>query len=159
MPDMLVKLYNLPDSQELLLKLRSQGIQIKRAMTADKHRVVDFVASHFSANWRNECEAAFAHLPVHCFVAVKDKQIIGFACHDVLVKNFFGPTGVLEGHRGSGIGKALLLACMHAMHENGYAYAVIGWAEEAIPFYQRTLGATIIEDSFPGAYRDMIAFD
>ncbi len=159
MPDMLVKLYNLPEKQEGLLKLQTQGIKIKRAMTADKHSIVEFVGSHFSTNWRNECECAFSQLPVNCYIAVKDKQVIGFACHDVVVKNFFGPTGVLEEYRGLGIGKALLLECLYTMHENGYGYCVIGWVEEALSFYEKTVGAIAIADSFPGAYQDMIGLD
>jgi GNAT superfamily N-acetyltransferase len=159
MPDMLVKLYDLPEKQDLLTKLQTQGITIKRAMTADKHRIVEFVGKHFTTNWRNECECAFARLPVNCYIAVKDKEIIGFACHDVIVRNFFGPTGVLEEHRGYGIGKALLLECLYTMRENGYGYAIIGWVEGALAFYEKQVGAVMIPDSFPGAYRDLLNFD
>lgn len=159
MPDMLVKLYDLPDNSELIAGLHAQGILIKRAMTADKHRIVEFVGRHFTDNWRNEADFALSQLPVHCFIAVKDKQVIGFACYDAVVKNFFGPTGVLEAYRGLGIGKALLLECLYAMRDQGYAYGVIGWVVEALDFYKRTVGAVVIEDSFPGAYRDLIAMD
>jgi len=159
MPDMLVKLYNLPDKEELVAKLRAQGILIKRAMTADKHRVIEFVGRHFTDNWRNEADFAFSRLPVNCFIAVKDREIVGFACYDAIVKNFFGPTGVLEAYRGYGIGKALLLECLHAMRDNGYGYGIIGWAVEAVEFYKRAVGAVVIEDSFPGAYRDLISLD
>ncbi|WP_139999321.1 MULTISPECIES: GNAT family N-acetyltransferase [Paenibacillus] len=159
MPDMLVKLYDLPDNQELLGKLKAQGIQIKRVLTADKDKVVDFVSKHFTTNWSNECECTFARLPVNCFVAVKDKQIIGFSCHDAVVKNFFGPTGVLEDYRGLGIGTALLLESLHAMRNDGYGYAIIGWVDKALQFYQRIVGAVVIEDSFPGVYRDLITLD
>jgi len=159
MPDMLVKLYNLPEKQELLEQLQGHGVVIKRAMTGDKQQIVEFVGRHFTASWRDECECAFAQLPANCYIAVKDKQIIGFACHDVVVRNFFGPTGVLEEHRGLGIGKALLLECLYAMRGNGYGYAVIGWVEAAISFYERTVGATVIADSFPGVYGDMIGIE
>jgi GNAT superfamily N-acetyltransferase len=159
MPDMLVKLYDLPDNGALLERLRGEGIAVKRAMTGDKQAIVDFVGRHFTASWRNECETAFAGLPVNCYIAVKDGQVIGFACHDVVVKNFFGPTGVLEDYRGYGIGKALLLECLYTMRRNGYGYAVIGWAVDAIPFYEKNVGAIAIPDSFPGVFRDMIGMD
>jgi GNAT superfamily N-acetyltransferase len=159
MPDMLVKLYDLPPNQELIARLQSQGIQIKRALTADKHRIVDFVGSHFTDNWRNESECAFSQLPVNCFVAVKDKEVIGFACYDVIVKNFFGPTGVQQEYRGLGIGKALLLESLYAMRDKGYSYGIIGWVVDALQFYEKNVGAIAIEDSFPGAYRDLIALD
>ena len=41
-------------------------------------------------------------------------------------KAFFGPTGVDETYRGKGIGKALLLVCLHDMYAQGYAYGIIG---------------------------------
>lgn len=159
MPDMLVKLYDLPDNQALLDKLRAQGIQIKRAMTADKHRVVEFVGTHFTENWRNECECTFATLPVNSFIAVKDKQIIGFASYNAIVKNFFGPTGVHEDFRGLGIGKALLLQTLYAMRDEGYGYCMIGWVTDALEFYKSAVGAIPIEDSFPGVYRDLLIMD
>lgn len=105
MPDMLVKLYDLPDNGALLERLRGQGIVIKRAMTGDKQAIVDFVGRHFTESWRNECEVAFAHLPVHCYIAVKQGEVIGFACHEVVMKNFFGPTGVLDDYRGWASGR------------------------------------------------------
>ncbi|MFD1908152.1 hypothetical protein ACFSQ7_35390 [Paenibacillus rhizoplanae] len=47
MPDMLVKLYDLPDNGALLERLRGQGIVIKRAMTGDKQAIVDFCRPPF----------------------------------------------------------------------------------------------------------------
>lgn len=159
MPDMLVKLYDLPPSDGLVEELRQQGIIIKRAMTADKHRVVDFVNAHFTDNWRNECECTFASLPVKTFIAVKDKEVIGFASYDAIVRNFFGPTGVLEAYRGLGIGKALLLVTLEAMRQDGYGYGIIGWVEGALEFYKKTVGAIPIENSFPGIYRGLVAME
>ena len=71
------------------------------------------------------------------------------------VKTFFGPTGVSDSMRGLGIGKILLVACLHAMKEQGYAYAIIG-NPGPISFYAKTVNATIIEGSDPGIYRGMI---
>ena len=87
---------------------------------------------------------------------MQDKQVLGFACYDTTAMNFFGPTGVREDRRGQGIGRALLLRCLYAMREEGFAYAIIGWVGDALPFYQRTVGATIIENSHPGEYKRMI---
>lgn len=159
MPDMLVKLYTLPDKQPLIERLAQQGIVIKRGMSGDMHRAVAFAEEHFNPSWRNSCQNAFARLPSGIFLAVRDKQIIGFACYDVVVRNFFGPTGVTDACRGLGVGKALLLECLHAMRADGYAYAIIGWAEDAQAFYEHAVGATAIPDSFPGAYQGMIDID
>ncbi|XID90535.1 GNAT family N-acetyltransferase [Paenibacillaceae bacterium WGS1546] len=155
MPDMLVKLYELPDKQPFIEKTESHGVRIKRALSADKSRIVDFVRKHFTENWANECECAFAQLPSNAFIAVKDKEVVGFACYDAVVRDFFGPTGVREDCRGQGIGAALLVTTLHAMKEAGYGYAIIGWVSEALGFYERTVGAIAIENSFPGVYRDL----
>ena len=93
------------------------------------------------------------------FLAVKDKEIIGFACYDCTAKGFFGPTGVTEEFRGRGVGTALLYACMAAMKEEGYAYAVIGWVSDAQAFYEKTVQAIPIPDSHPGVYIRKIDMD
>jgi predicted N-acetyltransferase YhbS len=89
---------------------------------------------------------------------VKEGAVVGFACYDVTAKGLFGPLGVTESFRGRGIGKALLLKCLLSMREEGYAYAIISWVGAA-EFYRRTVGAQVIEDSFPGVYRRSIGID
>src|SRR5690606_5705711 len=109
MPDMLVKLYELPPHAALIDDLAAQGITVRRALAPEKHRIVDWVRENFSARWASECDVAMTGRPPGCYIAVKEsgkkKEIIGFACHDATCKNFFGPTGVLESERGKGIGK------------------------------------------------------
>ena len=65
-----------------------------------------------------------------------------------LLRSRAGPP---EQRRGRGVGKALLLAALHAMRAEGYAYAIIGWAS-SIDFYRKAVGATVIEGSKPGIY-------
>jgi len=77
--------------------------------------------------------------------------LLGVACHDATCRNFFGPALVAPEQRGRGIGRALLLAALHAMRADGYGYAIIGWASSA-EFYRRTVGAVPIEGSTPGIY-------
>ena len=81
--------------------------------------------------------------------------MLGFACHDVTCRNFFGPEGVVAEERGRGTGRALLLAALHAQREQGYAYAIIGGVGPAA-FYARTVGAVTIADSTPGIYAGML---
>lgn len=57
------------------------------------------------------------------------------------------------------IGKVLLLKCLHAMREAGYAYAIIGGVTDAVEFYTKAVRASIIEGSYPGIYRGLIGFD
>lgn len=157
MPDMLVKLYDLPDSRKVYQKMEEQGIKILRAMTPNKTKVAEWVQEHFSAGWADEISAAFTHFPVSCFIAYdeKEKKILGFAGYDCTYRDFFGPTGVDATQRGKGIGGALFLRCMEAMREEGYGYAIIGSAGP-VDFYKKLGNAIVIEDSSPGIYKELI---
>ena len=153
--DMLVKLYALPDSREVYERLQKAGITTRRALAPEKHKVVAWVREHFSEHWASEVDVAFARQPISCFIAVRQKNILGFACHDATCANFFGPTGVDPNERKLGIGKALLFNCLEAMKQQGYGYAIIGGVGPA-DFYTRAVGAIPIEGSEPGVYRGLL---
>lgn len=155
MPDMLVKLYELPDLAPFMQRQQQAGITIRRAIAPEKHVVVDWVQQHFGRGWASETEVAFCRDPVSCFIAVENEELIGFGCHDATYRGFFGPTGVAEDRRGRGTGAALLIACLHAMRVQGYGYAIIG-AAGPTDFYSRIVGAIVIEDSWPGVYQGML---
>ena len=149
MPDMLVKLFDMPKI-DLEARMVKQGVTIKRAMALDKCKIVEFVKSNFAdvcAGWASECERAIFNTPPSCYIAVMDGQIVGFACYDASALGFFGPTGVAPSAQGKGIGKVLLGRCLESMKEKGYAYAIIGFVVEAVPFYEKAVGARIIEGS------------
>lgn len=156
MSDLLVKLYNLSPLAPAVEKQAAQGIRIIRAMSPNKRQVVAWVAEHFGEYWASETDVAFSRSPIGCFIAVEGNKMVGFACHDTTNKNFFGPTGVHPDYRKRSIGTALLLACLHAMREQGYAYAIIGDASSA-EYYAKTVSATVIPDSSPGIYRDLLS--
>ncbi|HPY11209.1 MAG TPA: GNAT family N-acetyltransferase [Sphaerochaeta sp.] len=155
MPDMLVKLYELPPSGALVERLANGGIQIRRAMAPDKVRVLSWIEEHSSISARGEADVCFSHTPISLFIATEGKTIVGYACYDATAPNFFGPTRVLDEKQGQGIGKALLLACLEAMRAAGFAYAIIGGVGPA-EFYTKTVGAVVIEGSTPGIYRDFL---
>jgi GNAT superfamily N-acetyltransferase len=173
MADMLVKLYDLPDLYPHLQKLAAMGIEIRRSRPTEAGVTTGWVRKHFSEGWRVETGVALQRRPVGCFIAVEQQPLaapsedpyhlpqellLGFACYDVVAKGMFGPTGVREDCRGRGIGTALLLACLHAMRDEGYAYGIIGWAGPQ-DFYAKTVGATVIEGSAPGVYRGPLIAD
>jgi len=151
MADMLVRLYALPDVGLAVARAGRAGARIRRAEQWERGALLAFVRANFGSGWLAECEAAFACQPTACFAAVRDADIIGFACHDVTRPNFFGPAGVHEAARGIGIGAALTLAALAAMRESGYAYAIIGGVGPA-DFYARVAGAVPIAGSTPGIY-------
>src|ERR671923_348623 len=166
MTDMLVKLYALPEVKPLLTALNQKGLEIRRPHPSERYVLVEWVRQHFQEAWAVGCEVALENKPVSCYIAVEksqdhvpsdhpydlpDEVLVGFACYDVASKGMFGAMGVKEDHRRQGIGTALLLACLHAMKEEGYAYAVIGWVA-SVDFYANAVGATVIADSEPGIF-------
>jgi ribosomal protein S18 acetylase RimI-like enzyme len=153
--DMLVKLYALPDSQAAYDRLRVAGITLRRGLAPEKHKVIAWVRQNFSEAWASETEVAFSRQPVSCFIAIQQKKIVGFACHDATCPNFFGPTGVDPSARQSGIGKALLFACLEDMKQQGFGYAIIGGVGPA-EFYAKAVGAVAIAGSEPGVYRGLL---
>ena len=158
MPDLLVPLYRLPPAQPRIDALRAAGVVIRRAYPFDLSRARRFITRHFSEGWADEAEAAFARLPITCYLAVHDKRVVGFACVEATARGFFGPTGVDPAFRGRGVGAALLVAALHGLREQGYAYGIIGAAGPA-DFYVKTVGAIPIPDSTPGIYVDMLGPD
>lgn len=156
MPDMLVPLLKIPSFSSLHEKYEEHGIRIHRALPPDYEKVTAFAREHFGSGWAGECAVAMCNKPSTCFIATKDKEIVGFGCYEATYKNFFGPTGVAESYRSLGIGKGLLIACLEGLRELGYAYAIVGGAGP-VGFYERTVNATVIEDSVPGIYKDMIS--
>lgn len=99
-----------------------------------------------------EAERAFNSTPITCYLGLHGAEIVGFAVYECTTRDYFGPTGVREDLRGSGLGAALLLASLHSMREMGYAYAIIGAVDDAAEFYKKTVGAAFIDDSDPGIF-------
>jgi len=159
MIDMLVRLYDLPDSASLARQVEEAGITVRRARAFEKHTVAEFARTNFSAKWASEVEVAITRQPVACFIATREKRILGFACYDTTMRGFFGPTGVVEAARGLGLGKLLLLRSLEALREAGYAYGIIGGVGPR-DFYEKVCGAVEIPGSDPGSnpgiYRDLL---
>ncbi len=155
MSDLLVRLYSLPVLAPAIEAVQQEGFEIRRALSPENPVLLPWVSNHFSEGWAAECQAAMMRQPPSCFIATRGQDLCGFAAYEATSRNFFGPIGVLPAFRTKHIGRALLLAALHAMHGEGYAYAVIGSAGPA-EFFRKTVGATVIEDSSPGIYRGML---
>jgi GNAT superfamily N-acetyltransferase len=160
MADMLVNLYDVTPDDELTARLAAAGVRIVRALAADSRRAVAFIERSAVDwpgdpldNWVGECAAALAQQPTTCFLAIHEREIVGFACYDATAKGYFGPTGVAVAHQGRGIGRALLIDTLLAMREAGYGYGIIGWpAPDAIAFYERAVKAQLITDAATDVY-------
>lgn len=155
--DMLVKLYDLPDYTDLRKKMDSLGITIRRPMAAEKSIVIEWTTKRFGDGWASELEVSFSYQPISCFIAIYKEEIVGFSVYDAAYRNFFGPTGVDESMRGKGIGKILLFEALEAMKSQGYAYAIIGGVGPA-KFYEKAVGAKLIEGSDPGIYKGIMSY-
>ena len=165
MSDLLVRLYDLPPLAPLVAVLDKHGIAIRRALAGERPQVTDFAREHGSEGWAAECEAAFARMPLACFVAAErraedDRRQVASGERYVdraspvtrrPAATTSGPSWSTSSTAGRGVGKALLLAALHAMRAEGYAYGIIGWAS-SIDFYRKVVGATVIEGSKVGIY-------
>ena len=152
MPDMLVRLYDLPDPAPYDALTAAGGVVVRRLDAWDRAPLRRFVEQHFTENWASEADFAFASgHPITGFVAIEAGGIAGFAVYECSRRGFFGPAGVREDLRGNGVGASLLFRCLEGMREMGYAYAIIGGVGPA-DFYVKVCGATIIDGSDPGVY-------
>ncbi len=156
MPDMLVDLLKLPAFEPIVRQLDGDEIIIRRAQPFEITRVRAFIEREFSVAWADEVSVGFASKPVSVFIAVAKKEIVGFAAYECTRRGFFGPTGVVKTMQRCGLGKALLLACLWGLREMGYVYGIIGGVGP-VEFYQKTVGAIVIQDSDPGIYADLLS--
>ena len=155
MADLLVNLLKLPGPGSAVTSLNEAGITVRRAQPFEITPVRDFIKDNFSIAWADEISVGFANMPVTIFIATRAGHVIGFAGYECTRKAFFGPTGVADDARGQGIGKALLMASLWGLRELGYVYGIIG-AAGPVEFYQQAVGATLIPDSDPGIYFDLL---
>ena len=167
MSDMLVKLYNLPPLQPALDAITPLHIHIRPARIGEEVQIMPWIAQHFSPDWANGVVYTIHRSPCSFFIAIEKQspdperadpyalppeKLVGFACYDASNRGMFGPMGVHPQYEGQGIGTALLLTALHAMWNENYAYAVIGWAGP-VEWYAKRVGATLIPDSEPGPFR------
>ena len=155
MPDMLVNLLKLPPIESTVNELAQRGIVVRRAQPFEITPVLELIERQFSVAWADEISVGFSNKPVSVFIATFDGQVVGFAGYECTRRSFFGPTGVIEEMQSRGIGTALLLACLGGLRDMGYVYAIIGGAGP-VQFYQTVVGATVIPESDPGIYTDLL---
>ncbi len=135
--------------------MEKAGVLIRRAQPFEITLVRSFVEEHFSVAWADEISVGFANKPVSIYIAVLEKQIVGFAAYECTRKTFFGPTGVAELLRGLGVGRALMIASLWGLKELGYVYGIIGGAGP-IDFYEQAVGAIVIPGSDHGIYTNLL---
>ncbi len=135
----MVNLRVLRDIEPVLAEQSANGVEVRRAYPSESDVIAHWVRERINPNWGVVSEVALEQTPPDCFIAyrtnpggessvVSDKNLLGFACYDVVTKGVFGPSAVREDQSDNGISTALMLSCLHAMAEANYPHAVIGWA-------------------------------
>ena len=85
MADMLVKLFHRQPDPAAEAALLQNGVRLCRALPPDRDRVIGFVRENFP-EFAAEAACAFSHLPAHCWLAVENRAVVGFACYDVTAR-------------------------------------------------------------------------
>jgi mycothiol synthase len=114
--------------------------RMRRAEPADAGPLDAFVARHFSRTWRREASLALDRPVPTVFVGVRGEHVVGFGCHGVYRRDWFGPLGTDPALRSGGIGAALLGRCLDDLAAAGLEQAEICWVGPT-EFYARTVGA------------------
>jgi mycothiol synthase len=111
-------------------RLRAEGVEVRPLGPSDIVPVLDFVRSHFSADWRREAADVLADLftgdprAVSMLAAFRDGHVLGYAQHRA---ERFGPFGVDAALRGRGIGRVLLAATLMEMRKKSFHVAWFLW--------------------------------
>lgn len=123
-------------------KPRGHATIVRRAEASDGPALQDLIEAHFSAVWQHEVQLVLQRARPTMHVAETDGRLVGFAAHGVYQPDLFGPLGTDPAERGTGIGAALLDACLGDMALAGLPVGQIGWIGPA-GFYARAADARI----------------
>ena len=153
-PDLLLKLYEINDDPKIMERIAQHGIEIKRVMPMNTSKVYDFIKDNFAKAWADESLPSIYN--GDCYVAVKDRELLGFFAIDTPAKGFTGPVGVLPSARRMGISRALGLVGIKAMKNKGYKYAVSGRVHPWFVAVEKSLVGLIPIPKSAGSYHDML---
>lgn len=115
---------------------------VVRANLQNQKEVIKFVENEFNLEWAQNVEKGFRKNIISVFIAVENKEIVGFGVYDVIGEGIFGPMGVSKKYRSENIGAKLLHALLNDMNHLGYENVIINDAGP-IEFYEKTCNASI----------------
>jgi GNAT superfamily N-acetyltransferase len=110
------------------LRLRGEGIEIRRAIMGDLDEVMALLQQHWPG-WIPEVQRELLNYPISLHVALYKERVIGFAGYDGNNFNtgWFGPMGTDPAARKRGIGGVLLRRCLQDIKTQGHRRAIIPW--------------------------------
>ncbi|MEM2885816.1 MAG: hypothetical protein QXF24_06990 [Thermoproteota archaeon] len=124
-------------------ELSKRGISVTLAQSGERDAVSSWVKARFGPCWAFEVANSFENAGEGAGTLVaRDRnagEIIGFSTHGALEPNWFGPIGVEEKRRNSGLGSVLLFETLRLMKLKGVAEAVIPWTGHLF-FYTQVPG-------------------
>lgn len=153
-PDVLLKLYTLRENPGVFTSLKNDGITLKCVMPMNISPVYQFISEHFAKSFADECMPAL--IGGDCFVAVRGREIVGFAAVDSTARGFMGPMGVLPKERKKGIATALFITMCKRMREKGYRYGIAGMISASMKSIMEGVCDCIPIPDSRDSYQDMI---
>ncbi|MBX7246853.1 MAG: GNAT family N-acetyltransferase [Candidatus Sumerlaeaceae bacterium] len=132
-----------PDLDSQIAELAKEGVELRRAVTADGPEVHDFLEAHWPG-WHAEVQGALDNDPPTLYIGRHEGRVIAFSGYQGNNKSlsWFGPMGTLPVLRGKGIGGILLRLCLRDLARQGYRKAIIPWVGP-VRFYARYSNARL----------------
>ena len=123
-------------------RLRSRGIEVRRANAGDAAYLQQSVASAWTSAWAAELAAALRNTQAGLYIACDGPRCVAFCAYGINRVNEIGPMGTWPDVRRLGIGTALIKRCLAEQRLRGLATAEIMWAGP-LSYFSQTLNATI----------------
>lgn len=123
-------------------RLRSEGIEIRRADSDDDGPLQESLASTWQPVWIAEAMAALRGADAGLHIALRDQRCVGFCAYGVKREHEVGPLGTAPGSRRLGIGTVLLKRCLAEQRSRGLTTAELVWAGP-LSYFSRAVHATI----------------
>lgn len=116
---------------------RKEGYVVENLTLPYLYQVIDFNQREFDPDWTRAIRDALkSGVPMsHVFICRHGDRVVGFCIYGGYdgVGERFGPFGVAESLRGTGLGKVLLYRCLEQMRHDGLHGAWFLWTGEREP--------------------------
>lgn len=122
------------DVRDVEAARRAEGYHVEKLTLPYVAEVIDFNDREFDPDWtRSIREALKTGVPMsNILVVLRDEKVVGFCIYGAYdgINERFGPFGVAESLRGTGLGKVLLYRCLEQMRQEGLHTAWFLWTGE-----------------------------
>ena len=153
--DMLVKLYDLPDSRPLRERLTQDGVSLRARAGAREAQGDRLGARSFLRVLGKRSRGGLRPRAGVLLHRGQGRHDHGLCLPRRDLPQLLRTDRRRPNARKGGVGTALLLACLEDMKHAGYGYAIIGGVGPA-DYYARAVGAVAIEGSDVGVYRGLL---